>query len=109
MRRPNGCAWNGDCDNCGWSFCIATAQQALKFYHREEKETEKRFGRGLARHKGARSKLTPEEKAGIMQAIRDGESLDSIAERYDIVRETARNYKKIVNKVSGKTDNSKGA
>ena len=107
--KPNHCLWNGDCENCGWSFCIATAQQALKFYHREERETEKRYGRGLTSHKGARAKLTPEEKTGIMQAIRDGESLDSIAERYDIVRETARNYKKLVNKVSAKTDTSKGA
>lgn len=98
MRRPNGCAWDGQCDSCGWAYCIATPQQALRFYHREELETQKRYGRGLARHQKARAKLTPEEKAGIMQAIRDGESLDSIAERYDIVRETARNYQKIVRK-----------
>lgn len=96
--KPNHCLWDGDCDNCGWDFCVATASQALRFYHREEAETQKRFGRGLARHQKARAKLTAEEKAGIMQAIRDGESLDAIAERYDIVRETARNYQKIVRK-----------
>ena len=97
-NRPDHCLWDGDCDHCGWDFCIATSSQAAAFYHREERETEKRYGRGLARHQKARAKLTPEEKAGIMQAIRDGESLDSIAERYDIVRETARNYQKIVRK-----------
>lgn len=109
MRRPNGCAWDGHCDSCGWSFCIATPQQALRFYRREETEAKKRFGRGLTSRKGVRAKLTPEEKSGIMNAIRDGVSLDVIADRYDITYETARNYKKIVNKVSGKTDNSKGA
>lgn len=109
MRRPNGCAWDGHCDSCGWSFCIATPQQALRFYRREETEAKRRFGRGLTSRKGVRAKLTAEEKAGIMNAIRDGVSLDVIADRYDITYETARNYKKIVNKVSAKTDNSKGA
>lgn len=109
MRRPNGCAWDGQCDACGWAYCIATPQQALRFYRREETEAKKRFGRGLTKRKGVRAKLTTEEKTGIMNAIRDGVRLDAIAERYDITYETARNYKKLLNKVSGKTDNSKGA
>lgn len=109
MRRPNGCAWDGHCDSCGWAYCIATPQQALRFYRREETEAKRRFGLGLTKRKGVRAKLTTEEKTEIMNAIRDGVSLDAIAERYDITYETARNYKKLVNKVSGKTDNSKGA
>ena len=47
MRNIFICDQDGDCDFCKYKDCIASEQQALKFYGREEKACRERYGRGL--------------------------------------------------------------
>lgn len=46
-----GCQWNGDCDHCGWAFCIATSKQCKEFYSREETETKRKWGNKIKEEK----------------------------------------------------------
>lgn len=93
--KPNHCLWDGDCDNCGLAFCIATASQAAAFYKREEKESRRRWGRGLGR-RGL--KLSEQEKNEIMDALREGAKCQDLAAHYGCSEETIRNYKKKLSK-----------
>ena len=43
-------------------------------------------------------RLTEEQKEEIKRALRKGEACASIAQRYDVVPETIRNYKKLLKK-----------
>lgn len=91
--KPNHCLWDGDCDNCGWAFCIATASQAAAFYKREEKESRRKWGRGLGR-RGLKLKLSEQEKNEIMDSLREGAKCQDLAVQYGCSEETIRNYKK---------------
>lgn len=95
--KPNHCLWDGDCDNCGWGFCIATASQAAAFYKREEKESRRKWGRGLGR-RGLKLKLSEQEKNEIMDALREGAKCQDLAAHYGCSEETIRNYKKKLSK-----------
>lgn len=91
--KPNHCLWDGDCDHCGWAFCIATASQAAAFYKREEKESRRKWGRGLGR-RGLKLKLSEQEKNEIMDSLREGAKCQDLAVQYGCSEETIRNYKK---------------
>ncbi len=96
-EKPNHCLWDGDCDNCGWGFCIATASQAAAFYKREEKESRRKWGRGLGR-RGLKLKLSEQEKNEIMDSLREGAKCQDLAVQYGCSEETIRNYKKKLSK-----------
>lgn len=95
--KPNHCLWDGDCDNCGWAFCIATASQAAAFYKREEKESRRKWGRGLGR-RGLKLRLSEQEKNEIMDSLREGAKCQDLAVQYGCSEETIRNYKKKLSK-----------
>lgn len=92
-NRPDHCMWDGDCDHCGWAFCIATASEAARFYTREEAETRKRYGRGISYARGGR-KLTAEERDQVRREIREGRDTAEIALLHGITLETVRYYRR---------------
>lgn len=97
LDRPDHCLWNGDCDHCGWGFCIATAKQASAFYRREEAESRRRYGRGIADARGAH-KLTSAERELIKKEICSGGNATEIALRYGISAQRVRYYKRQMKK-----------
>lgn len=99
--RPDRCIWDGDCDRCGWAFCIATPAQASSFYRREEEECRRRYGRGIADARGTH-KLTAEERNQVKQEIRDGAETVEIALRHHVAVETIRYYRRQMNDQRGK-------
>lgn len=95
--RPDRCIWDGDCDRCGWAFCIATPAQASSFYRREEEECRRRYGRGIGDARGMH-KLTAEERKQVKREIMDGEDTATIALKYRVATETIRYYKRQIKK-----------
>ena len=45
MAEIERCRWDGDCDHCPEDDCVASCQEAFRFYAREEAETRKRYSR----------------------------------------------------------------